>query len=158
MKNLINKIIGIGALAIALNGCAEYTKEEQSGILYEKAKVITTLYSKEHTSTDIAPGMTSKGDIAISISSITIPETWGVVFRCEHGNKFPIQGSDEEYKKLWEKFDDGDSVNIEYKENYKVKYERKTDKVIARELTDYDFIDAEKIPQGDSKIKWQTKH
>jgi len=145
MKTIIKKILGVGALGLALAGCSEYTKNEQSEILYEKGKVITTLYNKEHTSTDIAPGMTSGGDIAISVNSTTFPETWGVVFRCEHGNKFPIIGKENKYKKLWEKFDDGDSVNIAYKENYKVKYERKTDKVIAKELTDYDFIDAEKI-------------
>ena len=145
MTNLINKILGIGALGLALAGCSEYTKKEQSEILYEKGKVITTLYSKEHNSSDVGVGITTGGDLTVTSTSVNIPETWGVVCRCEHKNKFPIQGSDEKYKELWEKLDEGDSVNIAYKENYKVKYERKTDKVIAKELTDYDFIDAEKI-------------
>ena len=148
MTNLISKLtklVMIPAVSIMLNGCSEYTKNEQSKILYEKGKVVTTLYNKEHTSTDIAPGMTSGGDIAISVNSTTFPEMWGIVFRCEHGNKFPIIGEEDKYKKLWEKFDDGDSVKIAYKENYLIKYERKTDKVINKELTDYDFIDAEKI-------------
>ncbi len=157
MKTL-TKILGIGALALTFNSCnLDYTKQEQSEILYEKGKVITTLYSKKHTSTDVAPGMTTGGDIAISISSTTIPEMWGAVFRCEHGNKFPIMGKDEKYKQLWEKLDEGDSVRISYKENYEIKYNRKTKEVISKELTDYDFIDAEKCVFLLEKEKLQYK-
>ena len=89
--------------------------------------------------------MTTGGDLAITSTSVNIPEMWGVVFRCKHENKFPIQGSDEKYKKLWERLDEGDSVTIMYREIYKTKYDRKTDKEISKELVDYDFIDAEKI-------------
>ncbi|MBI2003953.1 hypothetical protein HYS72_00625 [Candidatus Pacearchaeota archaeon] len=135
-----------GMIGLGLNGCnLDYTKKEQSGVMNEKGLVVTTLYNKRHSSTDIAPGITTGGDIAISVSSTTIPETWGVVFRCEHKNKFPIMGSEESYKELWNKLDEGDSVTILYKEVYKVKYDGKTDEVISKELFDYDFIGAEKI-------------
>ena len=144
-------MIPILAGSLALNGCSDYTKNEQSEVLHEKGKVVTTLYSKEHNSSDVGVGITTGGDLAITSTSVNIPETWGVVFRCEHKNKFPIHGSDEKYKKLWEKLDEGDSVNIAYKENYLVKYERKTGKVISKELIDYDFIDAKKI--GEKKQK-----
>lgn len=146
LKNKLTKFIMIPIIAGGLNGCnMDYSKQEQSEILYEKGKVKTTLYSKEHTSTDVAPGITTGGDIAISVSSTTIPEMWGAVFRCEHGNKFPIMGKEEKYKKLWEKLDEGDSVRISYRENYNIEYNGKTKEVISKKLTDYDFIDAEKI-------------
>ncbi len=152
MKNLINKL-GIGALGLilagSLNGCGpNYSEREQSEVLYEKGKVITTLYNKKHSDSNMGVGITTGGDLAVTSTSITIPESWGVVFRCEHGNKFPIMGKDEKYKKLWKKLDEGDSVRISYKENYEVKYNRKTKMAVSKELIDYDFIDAEKI-KGD---------
>ena len=147
MKNLTNLFLISGiAGSLAFSGCNfNYSEEEQSEILYEKGKVITTLYSKRHDDSDMGVGITTGGDLAITSTSITIPERWGVVFRCEHKNKFPIMGEDEKYKKLWEKLDEGDSVKISYKEIYKVMYNGKTKQVINKELMDYDFIDAEKI-------------
>ena len=142
----------IPIIAGGLNGCnLNYSKQEQSEILYEKGKVITTLYNKKHSDSDIGVGITTGGDFAVTSTSVTIPETWGVVFRCEHGNKFPIMGKDEKYKKLWEILDEGDSVRISYRENYNVKYDGKTKEIINKELTDYDFIDAEKILKRDKK-------
>ena len=152
MKNLIGKITKLAMIPIitgSLNGCnLDYSKQEQSEILYERGKVITTLYNKKHSSSDMGVGMTSGGDLAITSTSVTIPETWGAVFRCEHENKFPIMGKDEKYKKLWEKLDEGDSVKISYKENYEVEYNGETNAVISKKLIDYDFIDAEKILKG----------
>lgn len=143
MKTLITALALAGSLIFS--GCKEQTKYENSEILYEKGKVITTLYSKKHSDSDVGVGITTGGNLAVTSTSITIPERWGVVFRCEHGNKFPILGEDEKYKVLWEKLDEGDSVDIAYKEIYKVVYDRKTKQVINKELMDYDFIDAEKI-------------
>ncbi len=143
MKTLITALAISGSLIFS--GCKEQTKYENSEILYEKGKVITTLYSKKHSDSNVGVGMTTGGNLAVTSTSITIPERWRVVFRCEHKNKFPIMGEDEKYKRLWEKLDEGDSVDIAYKEIYKIKYDRKTKQVINKELIDYDFIDAEKI-------------
>ena len=125
MTNLINKITKnvLVPLAFAGSFCGcnlDYSEQEQSEILYEGGKVITTLYNKKHTNSSLNVGMTMKGDLAITPTSVTFPETWGVVFRCEHKNKFPVQGSNDEYKNLWERLDEGDSVRISYKEEYKV--------------------------------------
>ena len=52
MTNLISKLtklVMIPAVSIMLNGCSEYTKKEQSKILYEKGKVVTTLYNQKNT-------------------------------------------------------------------------------------------------------------
>lgn len=152
MTNLINKITKFAMIPLvagSLNGCKEQTKYEQSDILYEKGKVITTLYNQKHTDSDLDIGITTGGDLAITPTSVTIPERWGVVFRCEHKNKFPIMGKDDKYKKLWEKLDEGDSVIISYKEIYKAIYNIKTKQILNKEVIDYDFIDAEKI--GDKK-------
>ena len=150
MKTLTKLLIPFFAGSLVIGGCKEQTKYENSEILYEKGKVITTLYSKKHNDSSTGFGMTTGGDLAVTSTSITIPERWGVVFRCEHKNKFPIMGKDEKYKKLWEKLDEGDSVKISYKEIYKVRYNRKTEQIINKELIDYDFVDAEKIGE---KIK-----
>jgi len=147
MTNLINKITKLSTfliLAGSLNSC-DYTKTEQSEILYEKGKVITTLYNQKHSDSEIGAGMTTGGDLVVTSNSIDIPEKWGVVFKCEHGNKFPIMGKGEEYKKLWKELEEGDSVKISYKENYKIIYDYKTDKPKSKELIDYDFINAKKI-------------
>lgn len=122
------------------------TKRELSDLMQENGRVIDTLYSQEHRKSDLDIGMTSGGDLAFTPRSIRIPETWGVVFRCDRGNKFAIQGSEPKYKTLWEKMDPGMEVIIDYKEIRDNKY-KDTNGDGVRDLVssiviDYDFIDA----------------
>ena len=92
--------------------------------------------------------MNMDGDLgfALTSSKVTIPETWGVYFRCSHGAKFAVDGSSKEYKELWERLDPGMNVDIEYKEVFNSRYEDQDKdgelELVKTEMVDYDFITA----------------
>ncbi len=117
--------------------------------MHENGIVLDTLHSEGHFRTETFLETRYKNgepDMGLVQRHRNDPSTWGVVFRCDHGNKFAIQGSTEEYKKLWEKMDPGMNVVIIYKEVYRSIYrdidgDGKRD-LVTKELVDYDFIDA----------------
>lgn len=156
----------LGFAAAALTGLAflvgcearVITKTETSELMQERGVVVDTLYSRAHTQSDLDVGVTTDfdGNIGLSFTprTISVPETWGVVFRCDHGNKFAIQGSTPGYKMLWEKLDPGMQVTIDYKEIRRNTYED-TNGDGVRDLTsstvvDYDFIDANPLPEKEN--------
>ena len=131
-----------------VSGC-EYNTSEivESDILHEDAEVVDVVYVPSRHGSDISPTVTTDADgnlqVGITTVSVTIPEKYAVVFRCQHG-KFIVEGTDQRHKDLWSKFTGGEKVDVSYKEVYK-KYYHVVDKersLIKTELIDYHFIDA----------------
>lgn len=135
----INKFIIL--ICLLCLGCDSYTRRIESSVLTESAVVVDNLYNPSYhqSSTDI--GFTTGGEVTMTPTSIDVPETWGVIFRCQHG-KFAITGSDVFHKKMWDRLDVNTEVTIKYKEVYDITYDSANDKEISRRLIDYDFIDA----------------
>lgn len=141
---------GIGLTLSSLTGCdSKEVRKEYSGVLHEKGVVVATLYSKDHSQSDINMGISMSGDFTFTPTTIRIPERWGVVFRCDHGNKSPITSPEDKYKALWNKLDEGMDVDIAFRELYRNTYEDTNNdgekELISRELLDYDFLDANPI-------------
>ncbi len=157
MRKTLRSLVNTGIMSLALlTGCEQkvVTKTEQSDLMQENGRVIDTLYNKGYheTDLDLQPRydiLNDSFDIAITTREINVPETWGAVFRCDHGSKFAIQGSKPEYKKLWEKLDSGMNVVIDYKEIRRNTYEDiNSDGVkdlTKSDVIDYDFIDANPV-------------
>jgi len=66
-----------------------------------------------------------------------IPAKYGVMFECEHGVKFVIEGTKEKHKSLWQRMKKDSAVTIFYREIYHV--DTKTGQ---KTLADFDFLDA----------------
>ncbi|MBI2451807.1 hypothetical protein HYV50_01875 [Candidatus Pacearchaeota archaeon] len=147
LTTLLNTAIGFGILG----GCnAPVTKVESSEILHEDAAVVDIVYtpSRHGSGSGFGPTIDSGGNIGISFSdvSVDIPEKYAVVFKCQHG-KFVVQGTNQYYRDLWERFTEGQEVDVTYREVFRNTYQDidkdgKKD-LIKRELIDYDFIDAQ---------------
>lgn len=136
-------------LAVVCIGCTERTEIQKSPELTESGIVIDTVHTSpsSHTDIEVGWGTDANGNLTTSLTPVTtrIPETWGVVFRCEHGNKFVIEGKDDRYKDLWERLDPGMTVRIHYKEEHRVTTNKQDDgtwRETKRELVDFDFINA----------------
>lgn len=161
----MKKVLSVLALAsIVLLSSCEDTEIETSGILKEKAVVVTLIHSpSEHhtnltttaydhgedsfTGTDYNGNTGFKVSKNLQVTTTTIPEKFGVAFQCEHGT-FTVEGSETKHKMLYDKLyrEVGDTVTILYKEQYLLTYETK-DKVrtlVKRELRRLDFVDAQK--------------
>ena len=139
---------------ILFSSC-QHSEVEFSGILHEDAVVMDAVYtpSKHETHVGLTAfksgsiGMDFNGDLGVrvgsglQISGSTIPEKFAVVFKCQHGS-FIVE-REELYKSL--KNHIGDTVVVDYREVYKVKYEKDEEgkeKVDSRLLIDLDFLDA----------------
>ena len=160
MKNVLFILIGLIFLTSSCN-----TKRVESGVLHEKAVIITAIYSpsEHHTSLGTTMmkdynnpigGVDMNGNHGVvigkmhgqtvQISESTIPEKYGIVFQCQHGT-FTIEGSEQKHKILYDKLrgNINDTVDVLYKEIYQVT--TKDDKEVERKLVDLDFIDAQKL-------------
>jgi len=152
LQKYIGTVFGVGLSLSTLTGCkpSERVIKEHSDLMQEKGYVVDNLHSDGYHKSKLSMGMTMKGKLTFTPTSITVPETWGVVFRCEHENKFVISGSIQRHKDLWSKLDPQTEVTIDYKEIYRTTYkdvdnDGEVDDVFSRELIDYDFIDANPI-------------
>lgn len=118
---------------------------EASETMTEKGTVVTLLHTASHreSHSDLNVGMDFNGNLTITPTTtrINIPETWGVVFDCEHGNRFAIQGSSAYYKELWSRMTPGKPVTIYYREEYEVVRDG-DGKEKSRKFHDFDFLDA----------------
>lgn len=75
-----------------------------------------------------------KGRAGPTFTSISVPEKYAIVFRCEHG-RFVVQGESERCQHLWQHLKGGETVQVTYREIYLVGAN-------TRELIGFDFIDA----------------
>jgi len=132
-------------------GCSgRETRREVSDILHEDAIVVDVVYtpSRHGSGAGLGPTIDFDGNIGISFSSVSvnIPEKYAVVFKCEHG-KFISAGTDARHKELWERLQEGQDVDVTYREIFESTYEDidkdgKKD-LIKRKLIAYDFLDAQ---------------
>lgn len=159
--NKLRRIIGIGVatvmLPIMLSGCKySYSHKEYSEVKHEDAQVVDVVYAPERHGSDIAPsvGMTSGGDLAMGITSVSvdIPEEYAVVFKCQHGKFIEKRKG----KDLWKRLQEGQEVDVSYREIYDSSYEAEGNfwdafvqtpkpnaKKISKNFVKYDFIDAQ---------------
>ena len=130
-----------------LTGCKE-TKTELSDILHEDAVVSETVYSPSRHGSDISPtyDLTGDGGVGFAITSVSIPEKYAVVFKCQHG-KFIVEGTDKAHRDLWQRLEEGKKVDVSYKEIYKAVYDDVDGDgekdLLSRDLVDRDFLDAQ---------------
>ncbi len=165
-QKMLPNILAAGLALGAITGCKEgkKVKIEISDVLHENATVITRIYTPSRHDTKLgfraikmggketgSIGIDYGGDIGVGIgsgvqiSSSTVPERYGAVFKCQHGT-FTSQGSDKRHKDLYEKLQDGQEVDVTYKEIYRETYDDidgdgKKD-LVERVLTGFDFLDA----------------
>ncbi|VVB82649.1 Uncharacterised protein [uncultured archaeon] len=139
--NKLQKALCIGAGLISLAGCREY-RIEYSPVLHEDAKVVDVVYTMNYNMDD---GSNSPG---IAVVSMNIPEKYAVVFKSQHG-KFIVEGEDERHKNLWSRMQEGEKVDVTYKEKYESVYDDTnkdgTNELVERRLVKYDFLDAQPI-------------
>jgi hypothetical protein len=153
MKKIIASLGAVAALTLSNLGC-QYETKECSDVLHEDATVIARIHTpaKHEKKTCLtamnlgAMGRDYEGNMGIrigsglQISSSTIPERYGVLFQCEHGN-FTTQGSEEKHKNLYERLKTNDLVDVTYKEVYNTIKDGTN--IISRVLNDYWFLDAQ---------------
>lgn len=154
-------------IALVLFSCSN-TKTEYSPILHEQAVVVALIYSPSEHHTNLGTtmmddfnnpmgGVDMNGNHGIKIgggmqiSESNIPEKYGVAFQCQHGT-FTVEGSEVKHKVLYNKLHVKDTVDVMYKEEYRVTY-KKNDKtgqkeVVNRVLNDLDFIDAQIVKKA----------
>lgn len=150
MTNL--NLMMVHGLVILLAGCQE-VKQEFSEALHEDAVIENVVYTPSQHEPRVEPSFGGSGAIGfgpngvgirigngIQFTSVTVPEKFAVVFRCQHG-QFIISR-----KKVYEKFKDhkDKTVDVVYREVYRTTYNTQDGKkrVVARELVDYDFLGA----------------
>ncbi|MFA5999972.1 MAG: hypothetical protein WC783_03280 [Candidatus Paceibacterota bacterium] len=141
-------------LVVSLASCVKYGNTS-SEILYEEAIILNATHTP--SSHDVVPtmgvGMSFKGDLVMMPTTriIDVPEKWGVIFKCKHGEFIVERTNPTLYNKLKDSV--GKKVNVSYKEIYNIKYEKVPDPVtgkkiwypVSKTLKDYDFIDADII-------------
>ena len=134
----INLAIVVALAAVFLTGC-DLPVTEYSKMLTESGEVYDVAYVPRGHGSDTAIGFnTGKGGgMTVTPVSVTIPERYAVVFKCEHG-KFVITG--DKAKALYYRLERGQRVSIYYRIIYKVT------KKGGRVQTDLDFIDAFPAP------------
>lgn len=125
----IKTLAAFSIFAVLVAGCAktEYSEERT-----ELAEITEVVYTPSQHGFGTGVGMSMKGNPVVTTNNITVPETFAVVFKCEHG-KFIVQRKD-----AWAKAVVGARVMVRYREVYEV-----TDE--ARTLVKYDFIDFSQI-------------
>ena len=159
----MKKVLSLFAIAsIALLSSCSDTEIQTSGILKEKAVVVTLIHSPSEHHTNVTQTAFDQGGLMgtdyngnsgvkigkdLQITTTTIPEKFGVAFQCEHGT-FTVEGSETKHKVLYDKFyrEVGDTVTILYKEEYLLTYETKNKErvLVKKELRRLDFVDAQK--------------
>lgn len=131
----MKKVLSLFAIAsIALLSSCSDTEIQTSGILKEKAVVVTLIHSPSEHHTNVTQTAFDQGGLMgtdyngkdLQITTTTIPEKFGVAFQCEHGT-FTVEGSETKHKVLYDKLyrEVGDTVTILYKEEYLLTYETK---------------------------------
>ena len=138
----------LGASVLLASCSKREERTELSDILHEDAAVSETVYCPSRHGSDVAPTMTSTGNgvsIGATVVTIDIPEKYAVVFKCKYG-KFIIEGTDQRHRDLWQRFTQGQEVDVTYREVFKSIYDdtKGTGKVelIEKKLVKYDFLDA----------------
>lgn len=123
-------IAGGAVLTVAVFVIAWTSKLHKSELMVEKGIVIGKTYLPDNRGVSTGVGVSSNGDAVVTVHTTGEPESFNVVFQCEHGVIFSIND-----KSVYTKLMDQDSVKINY-------YELLNRKNIVK---DYEFVDAEKL-------------
>lgn len=153
MRNFV--AVFVCGIVLLSTGCKEI-KREFSDTLHEDAVIIETVYTPSRHNAELGLtliktgpgpiGMDFGGNFGIvlggglQISSVTVPEKFAIVFKCQHG-QFIITRK-ETYEKL--KNHKGKTVDVAYREVYRTTYDTKDGEkqVVERVLVDYNFLTA----------------
>lgn len=111
----MKRLFAISACLLALLGCGP--ELEYSTPMTEVGRVSKLIFVPSGHGSDVAIGISSKGDPAVVPVDIDIPARYGIVFECDHGS-FAIEG--EKWADLWKSLKEGDEVLIQYREVYEV--------------------------------------
>lgn len=147
-------ILMFSIIVFFLMSCEE-VKREYSATLHEDAFVADVAYTPSYHGNELGLsafktgpiGMDYSGNVGLriggglQISSVTVPEKFAVVFKCQHG-KF-IVAKQAIYEQL--KNSVGQTVDVAYREIYRTTYDNKSRKekqVVDRVLISYDFLSA----------------
>lgn len=151
MRNIATVLVC--GVVLFSSGCQEI-KQEYSETLHEDAVIVEAVYTPSRHDSQVGLTAIKTGPMGVDyggnfgirvggglqISSVTVPEKFAVVFKCQHG-QFIITR-----KEIYEKFKDykGKMVDVAYREVYRTTYDTKDGKkqVVERALVDYDFLDA----------------
>lgn len=152
-------ILSVGLASSLLTGCKQ-VKTEISDVLHEDATVVTRIYTPSTHEPSVYLRIGGSGGVSVIgadgsvvtsmdgliFDSSEVPEKYGAVFRCQHGT-FTSQGSDKRHEDLYNKLQEGQEVDITYKEIYRATYDDidgdgKKD-LVERVLTGFDFLDAQ---------------
>lgn len=117
-------------LLLLLAGCANY---EYSQPMTEPGRVSKLIYMPSGHGSDLAVGLTTKGDMSLTPIDVNIPARYGIVFECTHGS-FAIEG--DKWVPLWKSLQEGQKVTIEYRKVFTV------DKTKAQTFAKFDFLNA----------------
>ncbi len=122
------KRILIAASILTFLAACEDRRLEAGSDLVEEGVVVETLHLPSQSTTDVAPGLTTGGDLTVSVHTTTFPERWNVVIRCPHG-KFVLDSQRHGIARgVWEDVAVGDRVRITYREVQEVVYEHRIEK------------------------------
>lgn len=149
--NIYATFISLGLVAVLGGGLlyggyrwGDSDEKEFSAVLHEEATVVETIHTPATHETQVLPkgsgfGIDIGGGLEIHVNHI--PETFGVMFRCQHG-EFVV-----DRKELYDKLSahKGRRVEVSYREVYKTSYRGagKYKKLVTRSLEKYDFLDAQ---------------
>lgn len=123
------KLAVVACVSLIATSCY---KTEMSAELSEPGRIEQMIFVPKGSGsgTTFTPGARSGG---IGFTSVTIPEHYGVVISCMHG-QFTLDG--ETARGVFTRFKQGDSITIRYREVYVVRDSGE------RELYDLDFVAA----------------
>jgi hypothetical protein len=98
-------------LVVLLVGCGiKFPSTKYSEIQEEGAEIITMSYVPHRSSSTCGVGMTSGGNMAVTMGSVSFPEVFSVTIRCDKHNKTFTFDSKETFNKV----KIGDRVILKY--------------------------------------------
>jgi hypothetical protein len=141
----------VAALGVGCGG--PETVKEYSDELHEDATIVMTTFTPSSHDTKFEPSFGGSGSLGYGpsgvgfrvgkhwqITTVTVPEKFGTIFRCKHG-EFTVGR-----KEIYDRFKNfaGKVADVSYREVYETVYETKDGerKMVSRSLVDYDFLNA----------------
>lgn len=124
-------------LSLTLAGCY---KVEYSSAMTEKGQVLDLYMTPGRVDHNTMVNTNSHGRVSVQSYVNEVPAKYSVMFRCEHGVRFVITGSDDLHRELYQRMVKNADVTISYRNIYHV-----DNKTHQKTLNDYDFLDANVI-------------
>ncbi|MDO8508793.1 MAG: hypothetical protein Q7S27_03860 [Nanoarchaeota archaeon] len=145
MRRTLKNLLAFGLIGTA--ACTPKDREvELSEILYEDAIVKERVYVPAHNETIVLPKLDFDFNLSFEFEEVSVDAFYKTVFDGEPAD-FSIEGPNDEHKKTWEKFGDGEKARVGYRKKTLLIYDMtKAEKELKqRELMGYEFVEAVKI-------------